>query len=170
MPSGMYIPGVNDSKKLSPAKREQLYDHILSSCVEYGIGIVDHDTIDAINILQATFRAFQTAFNKLHTPINLLLVDGSLRIPNIIVSQRCVCHGDALSYRIACASILAKVTRDRLMIDLDTQYQGWGFAQHKGYGTSDHLQALTRLGLSPIHRKSFKPMSDLLKKEMGLHA
>lgn len=152
---GEYIPGVKDSKKLTPARREQLFQSIVTTCSDYGIGMATAEEIDRINILQATHLAMRRAVEALgKVRPDLALVDG-LPVKGLPIPHRAIVSGDALSFSIAAASILAKVTRDRLMDDYDLQYAAYGFAKNKGYGTADHLEALRRLGPSPIHRRSF---------------
>lgn len=163
MPEHVYIPEVNDSKKLTPSKRGILYNYIISSCLEYATGMVNHKTIDSINILEATHEAIKRALEKLSLPVDLFLVDGCRKVSSISYPQRCISGGDGLSFSIACASIVAKVTRDRIMVKLDAEYPGWGFAKHKGYGTKEHVKALDSLGISPIHRKSFRPIKRILE-------
>lgn len=156
LPAGQWIEDVDDSKKLTAAKREELFDAVQREAVSVGIGIVDHRVIDEINILQATIQAMRKAVDTLTVKPDLILADGNcfshenLPFENII-------DGDALCYSIAAASIIAKVTRDRLMLELDTQYPLYGFARHKGYATKEHLEALKNFGMCEIHRKSFKP-------------
>ena len=148
------IEGVNDSKKLTEKKRETLFHLIHEKALAVGIGIVDHEVIDRINILQASFLAMNKAIELLKIKPQQLLVDGNFfrheRFPveNII-------KGDALSHSIAAASIIAKVTRDSLMKDLHEQYPEYDFAKHKGYGTKAHIEAIRKHGYSPIHRRSF---------------
>jgi len=151
---------INDSKKLSAGTREALYSHMMG-CPEirYGIARVDSDTIDRINILEATHRAMNLALAKLEPPPQHVLVDG-LRVKSLTFPQTPIVSGDTLSCSIAAASILAKVTRDRLMVEFDREYPGYGFAGHKGYGTGAHLAALKELGPCPIHRQSFSPVRD----------
>lgn len=153
---------LNDSKKLSKKKREELYDEIVNKSLAYGIGIVDEKIIDKINILEATHIAMKDAFDnankmfkdRFDKEIDLLFVD-ALKIKNIDVKQVSIIHGDALSISIAAASILAKVTRDRMMIEYDKKYPEYGFAKHKGYGTKTHMETLKRIGSCDIHRQSF---------------
>ena len=149
------IPGVNDSKKLSEKKREQLYDEICANAVAYGIAFATVEEIETRNILQATYLAMQRAVEQLAVTPQLALIDGNRLPPALTVPARFVIKGDALSASIAAASILAKVTRDRLMRQMDAEYPGYGFAVHKGYGTAAHVAALHELGPSPIHRMSF---------------
>lgn len=148
------ILGVNDSKKLSPARRDILFDEIREHCVEYAVGIVDNETIDEINILNATKRAMKMAVRDLSIPPDILLID-AVRLDDTGIRYVPIIKGDSLSVSIAAASILAKVTRDRIMVSYDLEWPGYGFAQHKGYGTAMHYDAISRLGITPIHRRSF---------------
>jgi len=148
--------GVNDSKKLTPEKREELYDVILS-VAEVGVGIIDVGVIDRDNILQATYAAMIQAVSGLRRTPLLALIDGN-RAPKLACITETIIEGDGKCLSIAAASIVAKVTRDRMMIDLDRQCPGYGFAQHKGYGTPDHQAALSRLGPTVHHRRSFEPI------------
>lgn len=154
LPRDCELEGLNDSKKLTDKRRRELYDLIVERAVSYGIALVDEKTIDEINILQATFRAMEAAVSKLDAAPDLALVDGN-REPKLEVPIRTVVGGDGKSACIAAASILAKVTRDRLMEELDGQYPQYGFAVHKGYGTRRHYAALEEFGPCPIHRRSF---------------
>ena len=149
---------LNDSKQLTEAQRENFFS-ILTSHAEicFAICSVDAETIDRINILQATHRAMNEALAKLNPPPQHALVDGR-PVKTMRVPQTALVKGDARSYSIAAASVLAKVTRDRMMLEFDRQFPGYGFAEHKGYGTPQHLAAIARLGPCPIHRKSFAPM------------
>ncbi len=151
---GTEIDGVDDSKKLPPARREELFDVITRTAVGYGIGVVDHETIDRINILNATFEAMHQALAQLPFRPDHVLIDGN-RFRSTEYNYTTIVDGDARCFSVAAASILAKVWRDRLMIDFDRVYPGYGFAQHKGYGTPQHLRALVALGASPIHRQTF---------------
>jgi ribonuclease HII len=153
-PQGFFHAGVDDSKKLSPARREELYHVIRENALALGIGIVDHLTIDRVNILNATFQAMHEAVRALPGNPEFLLVDGN-RFRGGEIPFAVIVHGDAQSISIAAASIIAKVTRDRIMEQYDREYPGYGFARHKGYGTPQHRDAITRLGLCPIHRRSF---------------
>ena len=154
LPPDIQIEGLNDSKKLTDKKRRALYDVITEQAVSYGIAFADEQEIDEINILQATFLAMRRAFEKLTVAPDIALIDGN-RAPGLSCRERTVVHGDALSASIAAASILAKVTRDRLMEEYDAQYPQYGFAVHKGYGTQRHYAALREFGACPIHRQSF---------------
>lgn len=148
------IYGLDDSKKLSPARRNRLYNEIICNAVAWQIGLSDHDTIDRINILQATCSAMREAIAGLSTQADLLLID-AVNLKNVETPVWPIIRGDSLSVSIAAASILAKVTRDRLMVEYDLQYPQYGFAQHKGYGTAQHYQALAQYGPCPIHRLTF---------------
>ncbi len=152
MPPEPLIEWVDDSKKLSPARRESVYDQILQTALFVGVGQADPEEIDRINILEATKNAFRRAAQN--APASLFLLDAlsGLGLPG---EERGIIHGDALSYSIAAASIVAKVTRDRQLMELDRQYPGYGFAQHKGYGTAQHIFALKKMGPCPAHRRSF---------------
>ena len=154
LPPELIIPGLNDSKKLTDKKRRELYDVITSEAVTYGIAFADEKEIDAINILQATFLAMQRAMEQLSPQPELALIDGN-RAKDFGLPVRTIVKGDSLSASIAAASILAKVTRDRLMEESDAQYPQYGFAIHKGYGTKRHYEALREFGPSPIHRRTF---------------
>ena len=150
------IMGVNDSKKLTEKTRENLYDKIIENAVAYSIKQVDEETIDSINILNATKKCMSDAVNDLNVKPQTLLVD-ALIIPNIDenIKQVSIIHGDATSYNIACASILAEVYRDRLMVELDKDYPEYNFKKNKGYGTAEHINALKKFGPCKLHRKSF---------------
>jgi ribonuclease HII len=155
-----HIPsGLNDSKKLAGQKREALFAPIMA-LADVGVGIASVEEIDRLNILQANHLAMQRAVAALKTSPTLALVDGN-RAPPLSIRVQTIIKGDSKSLSIAAASIIAKVTRDRMMIELDTVHPGYGFAQHKGYGTAAHSQALQRLGPCAIHRKSFAPIAQL---------
>ncbi len=162
LPVGCEIAGLNDSKKLTEKKREALFDVIRAQAVSYAIASVDHTTIDEINILQATCQAMRQAAAGLAVPADFAYVDGN-RDPALGIETACVVGGDAKSMSIAAASVLAKVTRDRHMIEMDALYPEYGFAGHKGYGTKAHTEAILKYGASPIHRRSF------LKKLKAAH-
>ncbi len=145
---------INDSKKLSEKKREELYDKIMAEAIAVGIGIEEHTVIDDINILQATYSAMRKAIEALKVKPDLLLND-AVKIPGVDITQVPIIKGDAKSISIAAASIVAKVTRDRMMVEYDKIYPGYDFAGNKGYGSPVHLEALKKIGPSPIHRQSF---------------
>jgi ribonuclease HII len=151
-----FLPGVDDSKKLTPKKREALFGQILESAHEVGIGIVGQKTIDRVNILNASLKAMWKAVNQLKTQPEFILVDGNQRIPNLPLPQMPVVKGDSQSLSIAAASIVAKVTRDRIMLKYHRKYPEFCFADHKGYATKVHIEALKAFGPCRIHRKSFK--------------
>lgn len=147
------IDGINDSKKLTEKKREKLYDEILSKAIDYHIELVDEKTIDLINILNATKAGMMSCITGLKVKPDIVLIDA---VPiNAEIETKSIIKGDALSYSIACASILAKVTRDRYMVELDKEYPEYQFAKHKGYGTKAHIEALKTYGKCPSHRESF---------------
>ncbi len=148
------IEGINDSKKLSEAKREELFDKIKECALDYGIGIVNNEDIDEFNILNATYMAMKKALNCLEKSPDYLLIDAAT-IPGVEVEQKPIIKGDSKSISIAAASILAKVTRDNIMYQYDEMYPQYGFKGHKGYGTKEHYEAIEKHGITPIHRKSF---------------
>ncbi len=154
LPKDCNLLYINDSKQLSEAKREELYDQIMEQAVSVGIGIVSHEVIDEINILQATYEAMRQAVGKLSVTPDLLLND-AVTIPGLPMKQVPIIKGDAKSISIAAASIIAKVTRDRMMVELDKFYPEYGFAGNKGYGAAVHIQALKEVGPCKIHRKTF---------------
>ncbi len=154
LPKDCNILYINDSKKLSEKKREELYDQIMEQAVAVGIGIEDHTVIDDINILQATYSAMRKAIGALRIKPDVLLND-AVKIPGVDIQQVPIIKGDAKSISIAAASIIAKVTRDRMMVQYDKMYPGYDFAGNKGYGAPVHLEALKNIGPSPIHRQSF---------------
>ena len=154
MPKHGCIEGVNDSKKISEKKREKLYDDIMDVAIAVGIGISDVDVIEKVNILNATKIAMKKAIESLSIKPDYILIDGNQKI-DIDILQETVVSGDAKSESIASASIIAKVTRDRMLRKFDEMYPEYGFAKHKGYGTKAHIEAIKKYGLTPIHRKSF---------------
>ena len=154
LPKDCEILYLNDSKKLSPAKREALYEEIMEKAEAVGVGMASPARIDEINILQATYEAMREAVDNLGVTPELLLND-AVTIPDVSIPQVPIIKGDAKSVSIAAASIIAKVTRDRLMVQYDEILPGYGFARHKGYGSKDHIEAIQRLGPTPIHRQTF---------------
>ena len=154
LPVDCEIEGLNDSKKLSEKKREKLFDEITEKAVAYSIESVDEKTIDEINILQADFLAMRKAVSSLPVKADFALVDGN-QYPNTGIKELCIVKGDSISPSIAAASILAKVSRDRYMLELDKQYPEYQFARHKGYGTKLHYECIEKYGISPVHRLSF---------------
>ena len=154
MPLDDIIDGVNDSKKLSEKKREELFDKIIEKAIAFKVCFVDEKIIDEINILEATKKGMQDAISGLFVKPDFVLVD-AVRGLKIDVPYLPIIHGDALSYNIACASILAKVSRDRLMLEMDKLYPEYNFKKHKGYGTKEHIENLKKYGKCPIHRNTF---------------
>ncbi len=154
LPKDCQILYLNDSKQLSEKKREELYDIIMREAISVGIGYASHERIDQINILQATYEAMRQAISKLSVQPDILLND-AVKIPEVKIRQVPIIKGDAQSVSIAAASIVAKVTRDRLMAEYDKTYPEYHFADNKGYGAAVHIEALKKYGASPIHRKSF---------------
>lgn len=149
------IEGVNDSKKISEKKRERIFEEITKEAISYGIGIIDEMTIDEINILEATKLGLTTSLKELKAKPDIILVDALKDINTLGIPYMSIIKGDAMSYSIAAASIIAKVTRDRIMVEYDKIYPEYGFAKHKGYGTKEHIEAIKKYGLCPIHRRSF---------------
>lgn len=157
------IEGVNDSKKIAEKKREKLYELITQEALGYGVGIIGQTEIDEINILQATKKGLTVAIKQAEEELakknlgkpEVILVDALTKIDTDGIPYKSIIHGDAISYSISCASIIAKVTRDRIMRSLDEVYPQYGFAKHKGYGTKAHIEAIKEYGICPIHRKSF---------------
>ena len=163
MPKESMIEGVNDSKKISEKKREKIYEEIVQEAIAYGVGIIDQEEIDKINILNATKKGLTIAIRQMEEKLeeknikkpDVILVDALTGIDTLGIPYKSIIHGDAISYSIACASIIAKVTRDRIMRKMDEMYPQYGFAKHKGYGTATHMQAIRENGLCPLHRRSF---------------
>ncbi|OGS45711.1 MAG: ribonuclease HII [Elusimicrobia bacterium RIFOXYD2_FULL_34_15] len=151
------IENLNDSKKLSPSMRLSVYKQIIENCIEYQVGIVEHSTIDRINILEATKLSMKIAVEKLVSQPELVIIDGNQPI-DIKTKQKTIISGDAKSASIAAASVIAKVTRDLMMEEFDKKYPNYGFAKHKGYGTKSHISAIKKFGPCEIHRRSFEPV------------
>lgn len=160
LPVGAQIPGLNDSKKLSEKKREELFDIITNTAVSFSVGIADEKEIDEINILNATFLAMKRAINGLEICPDYAIIDGN-RAPNTGIAEETVIKGDGKVMSVAAASIIAKVSRDRFMLKTAEQYPEYQFEKHKGYGTKLHYEMIEKYGISPIHRRSF------LKKIIG---
>ena len=154
LPQGLVIEGLNDSKKLSEKKREMLYDKVTENALAWSVAFASEAEIDEINILQATFLAMKRAVESLGIKADYALIDGN-RMPPLGIDGETVIKGDSLSMSIAAASIIAKVTRDRLMLEIDKEYPQYLFSQHKGYGTALHYEMLEKHGISPVHRRSF---------------
>jgi len=155
MPKDSFIEGINDSKKVSEKKREKLYDEIIDNCIAYGVGIIDQIKIDEINILEATRLGVKEAVQELKQKPDIILVDALTKIDTGGVPYKSIIKGDAKEYSIACASIIAKVTRDRIMRKWDEVFPAYGFAKHKGYGTAEHRKMLKEIGPCMLHRKTF---------------
>ena len=165
MPRESMIEGVNDSKKVSEKKREKLYEEIINECIAYGVGIINQEEIDKINILNATKEGLTKAIKEMENNLKeknqkiekpeIILVDALTKIDTDHIPYRSIIKGDSKSYSIAAASIIAKVTRDRIMRQWDEVYPMYGFAKHKGYGTAAHMEAIREYGLCPLHRRSF---------------
>ena len=155
MPKDSMIEGVNDSKKVSEKKREKLYEEITKEAISYGVAIIDQNEIDRINILNATKHGLTTSIKELKVKPDIILVDALTKIDTCGIPYNSIIKGDAKSYSIAAASIIAKVTRDRIMRQWDEVYPQYGFAKHKGYGSQEHIAALKKYGPTPIHRKTF---------------
>ncbi|MCK8827119.1 ribonuclease HII [Natroniella acetigena] len=160
LPEDTLILGVDDSKKLSEKKREELFTLIQEQALGIGVGIIDSQTIDQINILQATYQAMREAIADLERVPDYLLIDAE-HLPDTDLAQAAITEGDSNSVSIAAASIIAKVTRDRLLVEYDQQFPEYNLAQHKGYGTQEHIQALEQYGPTSIHRTSFKIVKNL---------
>ena len=159
LPDGLYIEGLNDSKKLTEKKREKLFDIICESAISYCIAEASVEEIDELNILEADLLAMRRAIDGLSVKADFAIIDGNIS-RDFQIPAMAVVKGDATSMNIAAASILAKVTRDRMCIDLDKQYPEYEIAKHKGYGTKAHMEALRKYGPSPIHRKTFLKFLD----------
>lgn len=162
IPPGVAISGIDDSKKLSPHRREELFDEIVGRGLPCAVGVIDNESIDSINILQASLMAMRKAVMDLKAAPDFVLVDGKFAIPNISQPQCAIVGGDRHCQTIAAASIVAKVTRDRIMDRYQALYPSFSFAQHKGYPTPAHLHELSEHGPTEIHRRSFKPVADLV--------
>lgn len=155
---------VRDSKQLKPEIREYLYDFIKEAAVSVGVGASSNEVIDSLGIARATRAAMIAAIEQLTPQPQFLLID-YVRLPEISLPQNGITHGDSLCFSIACASIIAKVTRDRLVTEMDKEYPGYGFARHKGYGTKEHIACLRQKGPCPLHRKSFMPVGELVYQQ-----
>lgn len=155
MPKDSMIEGVNDSKKISESKREQLYEKIVEEAISYGVGIIDQKEIDEINILNATKKGLTTSLKELNVKPDIILVDALTGIDTLQIPYQSIIKGDAKAYSISAASIIAKVTRDRIMRQWDEIYPQYGFAKHKGYGTAAHIAAIKENGICPLHRLTF---------------
>ena len=154
-PKDLIIPYVNDSKKLTETKREELFNHIMCEAISVGFGSVDNSRIDEINILESTFEAMRQAVSELNVKPDIVLVDGNKKIPGLDITQHALVGGDAKCLSIAAASIVAKVVRDRYMKEMDIKYPMYDFASNKGYGSKKHINGIKEFGISPIHRRTF---------------
>jgi len=165
IPKGEFILGVNDSKKLTPKLRSQIFEDIKkNTAIHFGVGVVDHAMIDKINIYQSTIQAMLKAVESLEIKADYLLVDG-LPLPHLILPSNAIVKGDSKSQSIAAASIIAKETRDQMMLEYHHQWPEYGFDKHKGYATRRHLDALEKFGPCPIHRKSFEPIKSMISEK-----
>lgn len=167
LPRGAVLPGINDSKQLEPELREELFARIHELAQGIGVGVCDVATIDRMNILRASWLAMQQALAALPLQPDHILVDG-YRVQCLPYRQQALVDGDCRSISIAAASIIAKVTRDRLMVELDAEYPLWGFAQHKGYSTPEHLACIEQHGICAIHRRSFAPVYETFQQRLPL--
>ena len=161
LPQEAHLPRINDSKKLSAAMREELFTQIVAIAISYHVALIDAETIDYMNILQATRMGMYEAIAALTPAPDEVLID-AVELPKLSMPSQSIIKGDAKSASIAAASILAKVTRDRLMDEYDSTYPNYGFAKHKGYGTREHVEAIRTYGVCPLHRKSFEPVRSIL--------
>ena len=164
LPMNYSCPGLNDSKQLTEKKRDKLYDIILRDAISVGIGVVDAKTIDEINILEASRLAMKLAIDNMDIKPDYVLSD-AMKLTNIDIPYKDIIHGDALSLSIAAGSVIAKVTRDRMMYELDKKYPEYGFAKHKGYPTKLHMENLKKYGVLDIYRFTYKPVSDLINND-----
>ncbi len=158
--NGGWTEQIMDSKLLTLEKREYLYSFIRDNAVSCGIGIVSNEIIDVVNILQATKMAMKQAIEQLNPQPDTLLID-FIKLPEVTIHQKGIPHGDGLCFSIACASIVAKVSRDRLMNEMDELYPGYGLCKHKGYWTAEHISCINKLGPCPIHRRTFQPIKGM---------
>lgn len=165
LPVNYQLDGLNDSKKLSEKKRDKIYDILINDCISYGIGIISPERIDEINILEASKEAMKMALSKLSIKPEHVLID-AVKL-DINIPSTSIIKGDAKSASIAAASIIAKVTRDRMMIELDKEYPEYGYAKHKGYPTKAHIEAVKKYGVLNFYRKTFSPISDIINNDKG---
>jgi len=163
LPVNYNLPGLDDSKKLSEKKREKFYDIIMNDAISVGVGVVDAKKIDEINILEASRLAMKLAIEDMTIKPEFILSD-AMKLDNQSIPYEAIIHGDALSLSIAAGSVIAKVTRDRMMYELDKKYPEYGFAKHKGYPTKEHIENLKKFGILDNYRFTYKPVSDLIKK------
>lgn len=163
LPADFFLSGLRDSKLLSSVKREEVFDLLIKKVRSWGVGIIESEEIDRINIHQATIKAMRKAVEQLQPLPQFVLVDGNFSIPQLAIPQQALVKGDSRSASIAAASVLAKVTRDSLMKKLHQIYPQYNFAQHKGYGTAQHYQNLQNFGPCPLHRRSFAPVKNFFQ-------
>jgi ribonuclease HII len=166
MPENMeskWCEKVRDSKQLSPSTREMLYDYIIDTGIAVGTGEASHEVIDRLGIVNATYIAMKSAIKMMEKVPQFVLID-YLWLPGIGIPQKGITNGDSLCFSIACASIIAKVTRDRMVMEMDSIYPGYGLVRHKGYGTKEHLECLQRMGPCPAHRRTFKPVFEVINR------
>jgi len=156
--------GVRDSKLLTSRKRDYLYEKIIEKCSDWAVSVVSQDTIDEINILQASLLAMRQAVESLRVRPDFLIIDGKFTISDFPISQLAIPKADQRIFSVSAASVIAKVTRDRLLVEFDEKYPVYGFAKHKGYGTKSHIEAIHKHGPCEIHRKSFSPIDEIIKK------
>lgn len=166
LPHDFELDGLNDSKKLSEKKREKFYDYIIDNCVAYGVGIISPEIIDEVNIYEATKLAMKEAIKQVQEQVNLEYVLIDAMPLELDIPTNSIIKGDAKSISIAAASVIAKVVRDRMMIDLDKEYPEYGFAKHKGYPTKAHVEAINKYGLIDGYRKTYGPVKDVLEKNI----
>ena len=168
LPKDFKLDGLTDSKKLTEKKREEFYDYIINNCVAYAIGQCSPEEIDKFNILEATKIAMKRAIDSVNTQIKLdyILIDGNMKF-NLDIPYMSIVKGDSKSISIAAASVVAKVTRDRILIELDKKYPMYGYKDHKGYPTKKHIEAIYKYGLIDGYRKTFKPVCDIVEKELA---
>jgi len=167
LPPFLRIEGINDSKKLSAKKRDELYKIIVKNAISYSCVFIDEKTIDNLNIYEATKKGMLEAIDKLEVKADYVLID-AMPLSELKTNNKSIIHGDALSASIAAASIIAKVSRDRYMDKMDIKYPNYGFKHHKGYGTKKHMEALEKYGPCKIHRKTFSPIREMLQKDKQL--
>lgn len=165
LPEGVLIPGLADSKQLSETQRDRLFPLIIERASAYGIGIADERTIESLNIREAALLAMERAVRSIEPSPDFLLIDGNASIARLTIPQRTIIKGDCLSHSIAAASVLAKVTRDRMMIELHERYPRYNFRKHKGYGTAEHLALLREHGPCEVHRRTFSPIDEMVREQ-----
>lgn len=166
LPKDFKLDGLTDSKKLTEAKREKFYPYIMEHAISVSVGMMDEKVIDSVNIYEATKLAMYEAINKSKVKPEHVLID-AMKLEELSIPSTSIIKGDAKSISIAAASVIAKVTRDRMMIELDKKYPMYGFKSHKGYPTKKHVEAIYKYGLIDGYRKTFKPVSDIVKKELA---